>query len=112
MLPLLNSNFGHHPMTSVLAMTSSYQTTETIGNSCLTMICNALNAFYQGLVDEHGSLLGEEDNCIDDNSAVDIDKLKGNMAQQEVEDKQKKNLQSTLMNIVDLEDQEQKNLMR
>ena len=71
-----NSNFGHHPMTSALA------TTETIGNSCLAMIPHtALNAFFQGLVDKHGSLLGPGlGNCTGDNGAVDNDKLEEDMA--------------------------------
>ncbi len=69
---------------------------------------DALNAFYQVLLDEDGSLLGEEDDCIDDNGAVDDDKLEEYLARQEAADERKRNLLSTLMNIVELVDQEQR----
>ena len=37
---------------------------------------NALNGFYQGLLDKDGSLVvGDEDDFIDDDRAVDNDKL-------------------------------------
>ena len=36
------------------------------------MIANdTLNSFYQGLVDEDGSLPGDVDDCIDDDGTVD-----------------------------------------
>ena len=69
---------------------------------------DALNAFYQGLLDEDGSLLVEEDDCIDDDGAVDDDKLEEFLAQQEAADERKRNLLVSLMNIVELEDQEQR----
>ena len=106
---LAKSNFGHHPMTTALAATSSYRTTKTIHNSRSTMMSNdALNAFFQGLVDEDGSLLGDEDDVVDDDGAVNDDKLEEYVARQEAADERKRNLLSTLMNIVELEDQEQR----
>jgi hypothetical protein len=102
-------------MTTALAATSSYRTTKTIHNSHSTMMSNdALNAFFQGLVDEDGSLLGDEDdvvdndNAVDDDGAVDDNKLEECVTRQEAADKRKRNLLSTLMNIVELEDQEQR----
>jgi hypothetical protein len=68
-----------------------------------------VNAFYQGLLDEDGSLIGEEDDCcIDDDNAVDDGKLEEFMAQQEAEGERKTNLLMSFMNIVQLEDQEQR----
>ena len=58
-------------------------------------------------MDEDGSLPGNVDDCIDDNGAVDDDKLKVCMARQEAADERKRNLLSTLMNIFEQEDQEQ-----
>ena len=53
-------------MTMSLQATSSYCTTEDTPIPHRTMISNdVLNAFYQGLVDEDGSLPGDEDDCID-----------------------------------------------
>ena len=68
-----------------------------------------LNAFFQGFLDEDGSLIvGEEDDCIDNDGAVDDDKLEEFMVQQEAEDERKRNLLVSFMNIVELEDQEQR----
>ena len=98
-------------MTTALAATSSYRTTKTIHNSHSTMMSNdALNAFFQGLVDEDGSLLGDEDDVVDDDGAVNDDKLEEYVARQEAEDGRKRNLLSTLMNIVEIEDREQKEI--
>jgi hypothetical protein len=71
---------------------------------------DALNAFFQGLVDEDGSLLGDEDDVVDDDGAVNDDKLEEYVARQEAEDGRKRNLLSTLMNIVEIEDREQKEI--
>jgi hypothetical protein len=98
-------------MTTALAATSSYRTTKTIHSSHSTMMSNdALNAFFQGLVDEDGSLLGDEDDVVDDDGAVNDDKLEEYVARQEAEDGRKRNLLSTLMNIVEIEDREQKEI--
>ena len=96
-------------MTMSLQATSSYCTTEDTHIPHRTMISNdVLNAFQQGLVDEDGSLRGDEDDCIDDNGAVDDEKLEVCMARQEAADERKRNLLSILMNIFELEDQEQR----
>ena len=71
---------------------------------------DALNAFFQGLVDEDGSLLGDEDDVVDDDGAVNDDKLEEYVARQEAEDGRKRNLLSTWMNIVEIEDREQKEI--
>jgi hypothetical protein len=72
-------------MTTALAAISSHCFTESIGNSQMTMMSNDdMNVLYQGLLDEDGSRIGEEDGCIDDkNGAVDDDKLEELMARQE-----------------------------
>ena len=96
-------------MTTALQSTSQHCITESIGNSHLTMMSNnALNAFYQGLLDDDGCLLGEEDDWIDNDGAVDDDKLEEFMAHQEAADERKRNLLASLMSIVELEDQEQR----
>ncbi|KAI2499538.1 Plant transposon protein [Fragilaria crotonensis] len=68
---------------------------------------DALNAFYEGLLDEDG-YLGNEDDCIDDDGAVDDDKLEEYMAQQAAADERKRNVLLTMMGMVELEDEEQK----
>ncbi|KAI2513546.1 hypothetical protein MHU86_686 [Fragilaria crotonensis] len=68
---------------------------------------DALNAFYEGLLDEDG-YLGNEDDCIDDDGAVDDDKLEEYMAQQAAADERKRNVLLTMMGMVELEDKEQK----
>ena len=45
---------------------------------------------FEGLLDEDGSLIGEEDDCIDDDGAVDDDKLKEFIVQQEAENERKR----------------------
>ena len=52
-------------------------------------------------------MIGEEDDCIDDDCAVDDDKLQEYMDRQETENERKRNLLVSFMNIVELEDQEQ-----
>jgi hypothetical protein len=73
---------------------------------------DALNVFYQGLLEEDGSMVGDEDDLIDDNGVVDDDKLEEYTARQEVADerKRKRNVLVSLMNIVELEDQERREL--
>jgi hypothetical protein len=68
---------------------------------------DALNAFCEGLLDEDG-YLGDEDDFIDDDGAVDDDKLEECMARQAATDERKRNVLLTIMSIVDLEDEEQK----
>ena len=51
---------------------------------------SALNGFCQGLLDKDGSLVvGDEDDFINDNRAVDNDKLKQYTAWQEAADERK-----------------------
>jgi hypothetical protein len=69
---------------------------------------DALNVFYQGLLEEDGSMVGDEDNLIDDNGVVDDDKLEEYTPRQEAADERKRNVLVSLMNIVELEDQEQR----
>ena len=68
----------------------------TVDNSRMTMMSNdILNAaflFLQGLLDEDGSMIGEEDDCIDDDGAVNDDKLEEFMDRQEAEIERKRNL--------------------
>jgi hypothetical protein len=90
-----------------LAATSSYYTTKDVSNPHRRMTPNkVLNAFYQGLLDEHG-VLGEEGKYIDDSGAVDDDKLEVYTSRQEAEHEIKRNLLLKSINIVELEDQEQ-----
>ena len=96
-------------MTTALAADSSHRFTQTVDNSRMTMMSNdILNAFLQGLLDEDGSMIGEEDDCIDDNGAVDDDKIEEFMDRQEAENERKRNLLVSMMYIVELEDQEQR----
>ena len=53
-------------------------------------------------------MIGEEDDCINDDGAVDDDKLQEYMDRQEAENERKRNLLVSMMNIVELEDQEQR----
>ena len=64
---------------------------------------DVLNAFLWGLLDEDGSMIGEEDDCINDD-----DKLEEFTDRQEAENERKKNLLVSMINIVELEDQEQR----
>jgi hypothetical protein len=50
---------------------------------------DALNVFYQGLLEEDGSMVGDEDDLIDDDGVVDDDKLEEYTARQEVADERK-----------------------
>ncbi|KAI2504923.1 hypothetical protein MHU86_9532 [Fragilaria crotonensis] len=94
-------------MTTALAATSSYCIYKHSINPHRRMDTNdALNAFYEGLLDEDG-YLGNEDDCIDDDGAVDDDKLEEYMAQQAA-DERKRNVLLTMMGMVELEDKEQK----
>ena len=96
-------------MTMSLQATSSYCTTEDTPIPHRTMISyDVQNGFYQGLVDEDGSLPGDVDDCVDDDGAVDNAKLEVYVARQEAADERKRNLLSTLMNFVELEDEEQR----
>ena len=72
------SNFGHqHPMRTSLQSITTHCITRSVGNSRLTMMSNDdLNAFWQGLVDEDGFWGEDEDDYIDDDGAVDDEKLK------------------------------------
>jgi hypothetical protein len=63
---------------------------------------DALNAFYRGLLDKDGSLVGDEDGAVDD------DQLEEYRARQDAADERKKNHLISLMNIVELEDHEQR----
>ena len=96
-------------MTTTLASIASHPSTETLGNPHMTMTSNdVLNAFLQGFLDEDGSMIGEEDDCINDDGAVDDDKLQEYMDRQEAENERRRNLLVSMMNIVELEDQEQR----
>jgi hypothetical protein len=53
-------------------------------------------------------MIGEEDDCIDDDGVVDDDKLEEFMDRQEAENERKRNLLGSMINIVELEDQEQR----
>ena len=61
---------------------------------------NALNAFYEGLVDEDGFGGDDEDDCIDDNGVVNDDELEEHIAHQEAAYERKKHLLLSLMQIV------------
>jgi hypothetical protein len=76
-------------MTTALAATSSYRIYKQSINPHGKMDTNdALNAFYEGFLDEDG-YFGNEDDCIDDDGAVDDDKLEEYMAQQAAADERK-----------------------
>ena len=95
-------------MTTALASIASHPSTKTVDNPHMTMTSNdVLNVLLQGFLDEDGSMNGEEDNCIDDDGAVDHDKLEEYMDRQERENERKRNLLIALMSIAELEDQEQ-----
>ena len=66
-----------------------------------------LKAFWEGLADKDGFWGEDEDDYIDDDGAVDDDKLKVYMARQEAADERKRNLLSTLMYYVELEDDQE-----
>jgi hypothetical protein len=96
-------------MTTALASIASHPFSQPVDNPHMTMTSNdVLNAFLQGFLDEDGSMIGEEDDCIDDDGAVDGDKLEEFMDRQEAENERKRNLLVSMMNIVELEDQEQR----
>jgi hypothetical protein len=96
-------------MTTALAAIASRPFSQTLNNPHMTMTSNdVLNSFLQGLLDEDDSMIGEEDDCIDDDGAVDDDKLEELMDWQEAENERKRNLLVSMMNIIELEDQEQR----
>jgi hypothetical protein len=68
---------------------------------------NALNTFFQGLLDKDGSF-SDEDDYIDDLGAVDDEKLDRKMAREEAADERKRNILLSLMHIAELEEQEQR----
>ena len=73
-------------MTTALAVTSSFHITKHSNSPHGTMMENdALNAFCEVLLDEDG-YLGDEDDFIDDDGAVDDDKLEECMARQAATD--------------------------
>ena len=91
-------------MTTALAAIASHPFSQTVNNPHMTMTSNdVLNAFLWGLLDEDGSMIGEEDDCINDD-----DKLEEFTDRQEAENERKKNLLVSMINIVELEDQEQR----
>ena len=63
-----------------------------------------VNAFYEGFVDEDGFGGDDEDDCIDDDGAVDNDKLEEHIAHQEAAYEKKRNLLLSLMQIVEDEE--------
>ena len=106
---MLISNFGRHPMTTSLRSITTHCITRSVGNYLLTMMSNDdLNTFWEGLADEDEFWGEDEDDYIDDDGAVDDDKLELCMARQEAVDERKRKLLSTLMYFVELEDQEQR----
>jgi hypothetical protein len=74
------------------------------------MTNDALNVFYQGLLGEDGSMVGDGDDLIDNDGVVDDDKLEEYTARQEAANERKRNVLVSVMNIVELEDQEQREL--
>ena len=60
--------------------------------------------FYEGLVDEDCFLSDDEDDCIDDDGAVDDDALKEHIAHQGAAYERKRNLHLALMQIVEHEE--------
>ena len=105
---MLISNSGRHPMTTSLRSITTHCITRSVSNYRLTMMSNDdLNTFWEGLADEDEFWGEDEDDYIDDDGAVDDDKLELCMARQEAVDERKRKLLSTLMYYVELEDQEQ-----
>jgi hypothetical protein len=91
-----------------LSAISSHRDTKAMDNPHRRMILNdVLNAFYGGCLDED-CFLGEEEDYIDDDGAVDDDKRDAYMACQEAEEERKQNLLLTLIQTVKLEAQEQR----
>jgi hypothetical protein len=109
MLLFFRFKFRSPPNDNSIGSDCTPSSPQTADNPHMTMTSNdVLNAFFQGFLDEDGCMIGEEDDCIDDDGAVDDDKLEELMDRQEAENERKRNLLVSLMNIVELEDQEQR----
>jgi hypothetical protein len=94
-------------MTTAVVVIAPLLSTQPVDNPHMTMTSNdVLNVLLQGFLDEDCSMVGEEDDCIDDDGAVDDDKLEDLMDRQEAENERKRNLLVSMINIVELEDQE------
>ena len=95
-------------MTTTLGAISSNRNTKPISTPQTTIMSNhTLNAILQGFLDKD-VVFEDSDDFINDDGAVDDDKLEAYMARQEEEEERKRNLLLTLMQKVQIEDLEQR----